>query len=111
MRNPDTVARVRAPALLRLAAALLCVATAWPAGAQVIDYDPRRAAVLKRCDEPLHHGRIEEARTCFRPLLRSSEPLIRAEAAWALGDLRNANDFFREAVAAQPKSALPRIRW
>ena len=111
MRNPDTVARARAPALLRLAAALLCVATAWPAGAQVIDYDPRRAAVLKRCDEPLHHGRLEEARTCFRPLLRSSEPLIRAEAAWALGDLRNANDFFREAVAAQPKSALPRIRW
>ena len=111
MRNPESARHLRGPAPWRAAAALFCLALALPVGAQQIDYDPRRAAVLKRCDEPLHHGRIEEARTCFRPLLRASEPLVRAEAAWALGDLRNANDFFREAVAAEPRAALPRVRW
>jgi len=103
MRRPD--------AIFRLAAGLLCIAGAWQAGAQEIDYDTRRAAALKRCDEPLHHGRVEEARNCFRPLLRANEPLTRAEAAWALGDLRTANDLFREAVAAEPRAALPRVRW
>ena len=111
MRNPESARHLRGPAPWRAAAALFCLALALPVGAQQIDYDPRRAALLKRCDEPLHHGRIEEARTCFRPLLRANEPLVRAEAAWALGDLRNANDFFREAVAAEPRASLPRVRW
>src|SRR6478736_4528256 len=83
MRNPESARHVRGPAPWRAAAALFCLALALPVGAQQIDYDPRRAAVLKRCDEP----------------------------AWALGDLRNANDFFREAVAAEPRASLPRVRW
>jgi len=81
------------------------------AGAQQIDYDPARPAALRRCDDPLHRGRVEDARNCLRPLLRDASPLIRAEAAWALGDLRNANEFFREAVAAEPRATRPRVRW
>jgi len=81
------------------------------AGAQQIDYDPARPASLRKCDEPLHHGRVEEARNCLRPLLRDAAPLIRAEAAWALGDLRNANEFFRAAVDAEPRATRPRVRW
>jgi len=107
VRHPDF--RGRSSRWTTLACGLLCLGGA--VQAQDIDYDEKRAAVLKRCDEPLHHGRVEEARNCFRPLLRATEPLIRAEAAWALGDLRNANDFFREAVDAQPRVALPRVRW
>src|SRR5689334_18129476 len=91
--------------------ALLGLLGAWQAGAQEIDYDEQRAPALRRCDEPLLHGRVDEARNCFRPLLRAAEPLIRAEAAWALGDLRTANDQFREAVDAQPRAAKPRGRW
>ena len=100
-----TACRVRAAALLLLSLA------AMPATAIDIDYDSRRAPALRRCDEPLHRGRVEAARDCFRPLLRSADALTRAEAAFALGDLRNANELFREAVAANTRAVLPRLRW
>jgi tetratricopeptide (TPR) repeat protein len=105
MRNLDAVGTGRVVALL------LAVFGLAPIVAQEIDYDDHRAASLRRCDDPLHHGRIEAARTCFRPLLRDADPLTRAEASWALGDLRNANEYFRAAVAANEQAALPRVRW
>ncbi len=43
-----------------------------------IDYDTRRSAALRRCDEPQHHGRVDEARTCYRALLRDNSALVRA---------------------------------
>jgi len=76
-----------------------------------IDYDPQRAAELRRCDDPLHHGRVDAARQCLQPLLNAASPLTRAEAAFALGDLRTANDLFRAAVAADQRNPLPRVRW
>ena len=77
-----------------------------------IDYDETRAASLRRCDQPLYRGQVAEATSCFQSLLRSSrEPLIQAESAWALGDLRAANELFRQAVAADDDAALPRVRW
>jgi tetratricopeptide (TPR) repeat protein len=82
-----------------------------PVHAVDIDYDSRRSAALRRCDEPQHHGRVEEARNCYRPLLQDRNPLVRAEAAFALGDLRSANELFRAAVAADEKAVLPRLRW
>ncbi|MEO6080097.1 MAG: tetratricopeptide repeat protein [Steroidobacteraceae bacterium] len=81
------------------------------AAAVDIDYDARRSAALRRCDEPQHHGRVEEARDCYRPLLRDASSLVRAEAAFALGDLRTANDLFKVAVAEDPRGALQRVRW
>ncbi|HXC59847.1 MAG TPA: tetratricopeptide repeat protein, partial [Steroidobacteraceae bacterium] len=90
---------------------LLGLLGAWQAQSQEIDYDEKRAAVLRKCDEPLYHGRVEEARNCYRPLLRAADPLVRAEASWASGDLRSANDLFREAVNAAPRDAKPRVRW
>ncbi|HMA12951.1 MAG TPA: tetratricopeptide repeat protein [Steroidobacteraceae bacterium] len=92
-------------------AAAGCLVLAGAAGAQQIDYDPARPAALRKCDDPLHRGRVEEARACLRPLLRADEPVVRAEAAWALGDLRNANEFFRAAVDAEPRATRPRVRW
>lgn len=107
MRLAERVQRhVRVAALL-LGSALVAL----PAQAADIDYDSRRAAQLRRCDEPLHQGRVEPARECFRALLRANDPLVRAEAAFALDDLRTANDLFREAVAASPQAVLPRLRW
>lgn len=76
-----------------------------------IDYDTRRSAALLRCDDPQHHGRVEEARTCYRALLRDASALVRAEASFALGDLRTANEQFRAAVTDAPRSSLPRLRW
>src|SRR5690606_5914909 len=75
------------------------------------DYDPRRATELRRCDEPAHRGRIEQARDCYGALLRHRDALVRAEALFALDDLRAANDAFRDAVTADQAAALPRLRW
>ena len=76
-----------------------------------IDYDPRRAPALRRCDEPAHRGRVEQARDCYRALLRNNDALVRAEALFSLDDLRTANDTFREAATADPDAVLPRLRW
>ncbi len=35
----------------------------------------------------------------------------RAEAAWKRGDYASANDYFRAAVAAEPRNADYKVRW
>lgn len=79
--------------------------------AQSIDYDPRRAGELRACDEHQNHGRAEQARSCYSQLLNSSNAIIQAEAAWALGDLKRANEIFRDVVQANARAVQPRIRW
>jgi tetratricopeptide (TPR) repeat protein len=91
--------------------ALLLAAYASAAGAVVIDYDDRRPQALSRCDQAAWRGREAEARNCYQGLLRSQDLLVRAEANWALGDLQAANDLFRQAVAADARGVLPRLRW
>ncbi len=91
---------------LGVAAVLFATATS----AAPIDYDSRRAAPLRRCDEMQHHGRVDPARECYEALLRTGDALARAEAAFALGDVRSANELFRAAVAAD-NGPLPRVRW
>jgi cellulose synthase operon protein C len=106
--------RSRQSPALRLAGAMLGLAASFVplvSPAADIDYDTRRSAALRRCDDPLHHGRVDAARECLRPLLRANDALTRAEAAFALDDLRTANDLFREAVAADPRAVLPKLRW
>lgn len=111
MHLADRIAPRTGPLVLAVS---LLAAVLLPGAARAaadIDYDPRRAASLRRCDEPLHQGRVRPAQDCFRALLRANDPLVRAEAAFALDDLRTANDLFREAVAASPQAVLPRLRW
>lgn len=80
--------------------------------AEPIDYDPRRAGNLRECDDHRYRGRAIEARDCYSQLLAvASDPLIRAEAAWQLGDIQRANRLFRDAVQLNEKSAQPRVRW
>jgi tetratricopeptide (TPR) repeat protein len=103
---------MRRSELLPRAVAALCLALPLLAArAGDIDYDPRRAAELRKCDESQHHGRLDAARACYQPLLQSRNALVRAEAAFALGDLRSANDLFRAAVSADERSTQPRVRW
>lgn len=97
-----------------LAQSLLLFLTAVAAGtslAQSIDYDPRRATELRACDEHQHHGRVEQARACYSQLLNSSNAIMQAEAAWALGDLKSANERFRDIAQANARAVQPRIRW
>lgn len=84
---------------------------AQPTLAQSIDYDPRRASELRECDDHQHHGRVEQARACYSRLLSSSNVIVEAEAAWALGDVQRANQVFRDAVQANERAVQPRLRW
>src|SRR5690606_17084506 len=93
-----------------VAAAVLLVATLG-AAAQDIDYDPRRPQELRPCDEHMHRGRINEARECYALLLSSQDSVTHAEAAWALGDLRTANELFRRSVRLDEQAVQPRSRW
>jgi tetratricopeptide (TPR) repeat protein len=69
-------------------------------------------ADLLRCEDLFWHGHAAEARSCYHLLETASTPIaIRAEASWALGDLQGANSLFQEAVKAEPKNALLRVRW
>ena len=79
--------------------------------AQSIDYDPRRSGDLRQCDEHRYHGRVAEARQCYSQLLGGSNLITQAEAVWALGDLRTANELFRRAVRSNERSVQPRVRW
>ncbi len=79
-------------------AALVLLLFGTTAGAQSIDYDPRRAVELRPCDDHRYHGRTEQARACYTKLLDSQTPIVQAEAAWAIGDIQRANQIFRDAV-------------
>src|SRR5690606_28605562 len=82
------------------------------ARAQPIDYDPRRAEVLRPCDDHRYRGRPAEARLCYMELLRQTrDPFLQAEIAWALGDVRRANQSFRRAVAGSEGAVQARVRW
>lgn len=81
------------------------------AGAQTIDYDPRRAVELRPCDDHRYHGRTEQARTCYARLLDSQTPIVQAEAAWAVGDIQRANQIFRDTVQNNERAVQPRVRW
>ena len=84
---------------------LLALAVVWLPCLQALEWDgdPQRAATLRPCDTDRDHGRQAEARRCYQALANSAAPsLVRAEAQWALGDLRAANELFRAAAAAAP---------
>lgn len=95
----------------RSVAGLLLLMLSVAAGAQSIDYDPRRADELRRCDDQRYRGRVEQARACYTKLLESNTPIVEAEAAWALGDIKRANEVFRASVQNNDRAVQPRVRW
>lgn len=77
-----------------------------------IDYDPRRPAELRPCDQHLYEGRVAQARNCYAELLTESENLLtRAEAAWRSQDVTRANEQFRQLLRAKHEAVHERIRW
>ncbi len=92
--------------------ALTLVALALPArAAPAIDYDPGRSDELRECDQHQYRGRIDPARRCYSQLLEIAEPMVQAESAWALGDLRRANELFRAITQRDERAVRPRVRW
>ena len=70
-----------------------------------------RPKELDACDEHFDRGRRLEANSCYTELLRSSSPAVRAEAWWALGDVKSANDIFRDLIKTEADNPDYRVRW
>ena len=95
------------PGLMLLAG--LCAASV---SARDLHYGAVTDPALLECDAINWRGQREQARACYRTLLQSdTDAAIRAEAAWALGDLKAANRLFQQAVYEQPDDANRRTRW
>jgi len=85
---------------------------ALPAGASVLGQERgARPAALDPCDAFQDRGKAAEARQCYTQLLRASDMATRAEAWWALGDVKRANEVFRDAIKAEPENPELRVRW
>ncbi len=63
------------------------------------------------CEAHKRRGRLAELQRCYEQLSTSRDLLQRAEGLWGLGLTQDANNAFRAASAANPKSAEIKIRW
>jgi tetratricopeptide (TPR) repeat protein len=102
---------------MRYSVALICTAlgaTAFAPDARAydIDYAEDRPAELVACDASRFRGERAVAGRCYAALLASDTDVrIKAEAAWATGNVVSANDYFREAEQAFPDDPRLRVRW
>ncbi len=76
-----------------------------PANALVINYDVQRDTALRECDQ-LRYAQDSAADQCYSNLLGANSMLLRADAYAALGDIRNANKFYREAASQSDDPAI-----
>ena len=95
-------------------ASLICsllACTAFPAAARDIHYGVVTDAGVLACDKQQWRGQRDAASRCYRALLTPSSSLgVRAEVAWALGDVKSANELFAAAVKQRPSPELL-TRW
>ena len=98
----------------RRSAALLCLllGALSPAAARNIHYGAVVDPAVVACDRSHWRGEIESSRLCYANLLRDDvPPATKAEAAWALNNLQQANEWFRAALAATPDDHRSKVRW
>lgn len=93
-------------------ALLLGTIIAQTTDARPIHYGAVDSAALKACDERHWRGERAEAESCYESLYGSdASDAVRAEAAWALGDLHAANRLFQAANNADPGNPAILTRW
>ena len=91
---------------------MLCTLTPGVAGARGPHYGAISDTALLACDQMQWRGRIDAAAGCYAELLRNNTPAAtKAEAAWALNNLQQANQWFRETLAASPNDYASKVRW
>jgi Tfp pilus assembly protein PilF len=82
-----------------------------PVSARGIHYGAVTDKALMACDLQQWRGQREAATRCYRALFSSTKELgIRAEIAWALGDIKTANELFGAAIKLRSTPALL-TRW
>jgi tetratricopeptide (TPR) repeat protein len=72
---------------------------------------PLGAQTLDDCRGLRHHGKLDEAQTCYAKLATSSNPYLRAEGFWGVERYDDANNQFRDLIKQFPKNADYRVRW
>jgi tetratricopeptide (TPR) repeat protein len=82
------------------------------AAAYDIDYAADRPEALRACDADHYRGDRAASGRCYSALLAGDTDVrIKAEAAWALGNVVAASDYFQEAFDSYPEDPRVRLRW
>jgi len=93
-------------------AALVLIAAPVIVHGRGIHYGAVANPAVVECDQLHWRGQLEEARLCYANLLRHDTPAAtKAEAAWAQGNLKQANEWFRAAMAESPQDHNTKVRW
>jgi|GEM_PF-6190086 len=74
--------------------------------ALTIHYDLNRDDALKSCDATLYSGDKQASVDCYQRVFDTSDGLVRADAAAALGDVQTANRLYRDLAAADTDPAI-----
>ena len=93
-------------------ACALAAALAYNAHAYDFAYDTEREPALVECDKLDWSGQQNDASNCYLQVLnRDSRLAVRAEAAWALGDLSQASQLFQRALSSAENDPAIHTRW
>ena len=76
------------------------------AHAFTIHYSDSRSLAIRNCDDHIYRGNDELGDECYTQLLNTSEGLEQADAAAALGDIRQANRLYRELAATSSNPSI-----
>ena len=89
-----------------------CLLLPVSADARGIHYGAVTDPAILNCDQLQWRGQTEKSRLCYAELLRSTTPSsTKAEAAWALNNLKQANEWFRAATVESPDDHATKVRW
>ncbi len=92
-----------------LVVALAGLAIAPAVLARDIHYGAVADPAVLACDDLHWHGNNAESSKCYANLLGDDSPAAaKAEASWALNNLKQANEWFRVAVGGRPAITRPR---
>ncbi|MBV9611168.1 MAG: hypothetical protein JO091_01795, partial [Acidobacteriaceae bacterium] len=69
------------------------------------------SATVDECRALQHNGKMREAQACFTSLVESADVFTQAEGYWGTDRYFEANERFRDAAKAQPRSAAVRVEW
>jgi len=89
-------------------AGVLAMATS--AHAVTVYYGEDRHDAFRDCDQHNYRGDTDSATSCFEALLDHEEVLVQADAAAALGDVRTANKYYRQA-ASDSSDPIIKTHW
>ena len=82
------------------------------ANARDFHYGSVTDAAVNHCDSFNWRGENESASSCYQDILESDlKAGAKAEAAWALGDVQLANEYFRLALNSNPEDLAALVRW